>query len=173
MPRVFLGLGSNRQRHDNLSAALDALLLEFRDLALSPVFESAPLAGEGAPYLNLVVAFETELLLPQLNEHCKALETKLGRRREGEQTTEVPLDIDILTYGKLTGRSCGLQLPRPEIASAAHVLWPLAVLAPREKHPLLQRTYAELWQDFDRSGQSIRPVDFTWHERQISSAQNL
>ncbi len=169
MPRVFLGIGSNHRAEEHLSAALDSLLLQFHDLALSPVFESEAKGG-GAPYLNLVAAIETELKPGELRDWIKALETKLGRRRPSLPEGAVSIDIDLLTYGKLSGKVDGIQLPRPELIEAAYVLWPLAVLAPKEKHPQLQRSYAELWQDFAPGDQAIRPVDFIWHERRISSA---
>jgi 2-amino-4-hydroxy-6-hydroxymethyldihydropteridine diphosphokinase len=171
MPRVFLGLGSNHQAEEHLSAALDSLLLQFRDLALSPVFESEADGGNGAPYLNLVTAIDTDLAPGELNAWLKQIETKLGRRRAALPAEVVNIDIDLLTYGKLSGRVDGLQLPRPGFAQAAYVLWPLAILAPKEKHPQLQRSYAELWQDFAPTAAGIRPVDFIWHERRISSAE--
>ncbi|MDR2213794.1 MAG: 2-amino-4-hydroxy-6-hydroxymethyldihydropteridine diphosphokinase [Pseudomonadales bacterium] len=168
MPRVYLSIGSNQQAHAHISAALDALLLQFRDLALSPVFESEA-EGGGAPYLNLVAGFDTELTPGALQTWLKQLENKLGRQRLAP-TGEVSIDLDLLSYGKLNGRVEGLQLPRPGMVEAAYVLWPLALLAPKEQHPQLRRGYAELWQDFTPKTTAIRPVDFIWHERRISNA---
>jgi 2-amino-4-hydroxy-6-hydroxymethyldihydropteridine diphosphokinase len=171
MPRVHLGIGSNHRAEEHLSAVLDSLLLQFRDLALSPVFESAAEGGNGAPYLNLVAAIDTELAPGELNSWLKQLETKLGRQRPSLPEGAVSIDIDLLTYGKLNGRVDGVQLPRPDFIRSAYVLWPLAILSPKEKHPQLQRTYAELWQDFAPRTEGIRPVDFVWHDRRISSAE--
>ncbi|MDR0780507.1 MAG: 2-amino-4-hydroxy-6-hydroxymethyldihydropteridine diphosphokinase [Pseudomonadales bacterium] len=169
MPRVYLGIGSNHQAQEQLAAALDALLLQFHDLALSPVFASEAEGGNGTPYLNLVAAIDTELTPGALQEWLKQLETKLGRQASTLPAGAVNIDLDLLTYGKLQGRVEGVQLPRPDFTRFAYVLWPLAILAPKEKHPQLQRTYAELWQDFAPNQAKIRPIDFIWHERRISS----
>lgn len=166
---VALGLGSNREARENLAACLDALLLRFRDMATSSVFRSRA-AGEagGADYLNMVVAFECELTLPELHAFTKDVERKLGRGRDAEGA--VSIDIDILLYGELTGRHAGIELPRPQLLEAAWVLWPLAQVAGRRRHPLLKQTYKELWEHFagDRSG--ITAVDFEWHGRRLSHA---
>jgi 2-amino-4-hydroxy-6-hydroxymethyldihydropteridine diphosphokinase len=169
MPRVYLGMGSNYQAREHLAVALDALLLQFHDLALSPVFASVTEDGSVAPYLNLVAAIDTELAPGELRAWLKQLEAKLGRQRPS-QPGVVSIDIDLLTYGKLCGIVDGVQLPRPDFTQVAYQLWPLAVLAPAEKHPRMQRTYAELWQDFTPKNTAIHPVDFIWHDRRISSA---
>ena len=52
---VTLGLGSNINPKDNLGSGLDALLLQFRDLALSSVYKSRARGHEGADYLNMAV----------------------------------------------------------------------------------------------------------------------
>ena len=171
MTRVLLSLGSNLHPVDNLGYALDSLLLQFNDLALSPVFESEALGNTGSPaYLNMVAAVDTELPLAGLITMLKDLEARFGRQRETDNEQGVPLDIDILTFGNVTGRSCGISLPRPELTQAAYVLWPVAVLAPKDRHPVLKQSYVQLWEAFDKSSQRIRPVDFVWHERQISKA---
>ena len=171
MTRVLISLGSNLQAADNLGYALDSLLLRFGDVALSPVFESAASGNAGsAAYLNMSVALNTDLSLAELNTLFKALEAKLGRQRDTDKALGVPLDIDILTYGNQTGRSGGITLPRPELTEAAYVLWPVAVMVPKERHPVLKQTYSELWKAFDMGGQTITPVNFFWHGRQISSA---
>jgi 2-amino-4-hydroxy-6-hydroxymethyldihydropteridine diphosphokinase len=52
-----------------------------------------------------------------------------------------------------------LVLPRDEITRYAFVLRPLAEIAPAERHPVIGKTYAELWQAFDAEGQALWPVD--------------
>ena len=170
MARVFLGIGSNFRPEEHLSAALDSLLLQFKDLTLSPVFESEAVGGDAPAYLNLVCGIDTEQTPSELKAWIKLLEDKLGRQRPSQPPGTVSIDIDMLTYGKLCGQVEGTRLPRPEMTQAAHVLWPLAVLAPKEKHPQLQRSYKDLWLELGTDTSSIRPVDFVWHKRRISSA---
>jgi 2-amino-4-hydroxy-6-hydroxymethyldihydropteridine diphosphokinase len=53
-----------------------------------------------------------------------------------------------------------LELPRDEITKNAFVLWPLAEIAPELRHPLLEKSYAELWDAFDKNKQPLWPVEF-------------
>lgn len=166
---VALGLGSNHQSAANLHSALDDLLLQFHDLALSPVFRSAAREHSGADYLNMVVGIETAVPLQELATMLKKIEDKHRRDRSTPRPAHITLDIDILLYGDKRGTFERIVLPRPDITSNSYVLWPLALLAPTRRHPALRQTYAELWQAFDKSADSICPVDFMWHDRQISA----
>ena len=58
------------------------------------------------------------------------------------------LDIDLLTYGSFVGQQNGISIPRPHMLDYAFVLKPLADLLPDDKHPGLERNYAELWREF-------------------------
>lgn len=167
MTPVLLGLGSNLQRHRHIGAGLDALAQRFGPLAISPVFESLPVGCGGQNYFNLVVAIETRLSLRGLSLWLKQLEDRFGRdRAPGRVRT---LDIDILTYGTLTGLVDGVQLPRAEILRNAFVLWPLAELVPQQLHPQQGRSYRELWQAYS-GAQRLWPVDFDWAGGRISHA---
>ena len=72
------------------------------------------------------------------------------------------LDIDILTYGELTGEFDGVSLPRDEILKHAFVLRPLADLAPYAMHPQLGRTYAALFNEYRFPEQRLWQVPFVW-----------
>ena len=165
---VNLGLGSNINPKDNLSSCLDALLLQFRDLALSSVFKSQARGYEGADYLNMAVGFNTDMPLQELATLLKKIEDKHGRDRSAAHPSSTTLDIDLLTYGDKVGRFDNIILPRPDILESAYVLKPLSQVASRYKHPVLKKTYTELWQGFNHSEQVLTPVGFTWHDRIIS-----
>jgi 2-amino-4-hydroxy-6-hydroxymethyldihydropteridine diphosphokinase len=90
------------------------------------------------------------------------IEAEHGRTREGPRFSSRTLDIDLLTYDDLVTRDNGLELPRDEIIKNAFVLWPLAEIAAEENHPLLNKSYGELWQAFDKDKQSLWPVEFQW-----------
>jgi 2-amino-4-hydroxy-6-hydroxymethyldihydropteridine diphosphokinase len=168
---VTLGLGSNSNPQANLHSCLDALLLQFRDMKLSSVFESNAVdAASSIPYLNMAVAFETTLPLPELRVFLKQVEDKHGRNQPDSSAGRIPLDIDILTYGELVGTFDGLLLPRPHILDLAYVLWPLSQVAGKLKHPTANATFASLWSGFAGKQHGIRPVHFEWHGRVLSSA---
>jgi 2-amino-4-hydroxy-6-hydroxymethyldihydropteridine diphosphokinase len=164
--QVWLGLGSNSRAVDNITACLDALLLQFHDLTLSAVYESEADGNASGPYLNMVVGLRTEWTLAQLHPFLKNLERKQGR--SGTETLLVPLDIDILLFNNLAGNFDGITLPRPDILTAAWVLCPLAQVAGKLKHPVSGISCKELWEAFDLQGAKLRAVDFSWHGRTIS-----
>ncbi|MEH3022162.1 MAG: 2-amino-4-hydroxy-6-hydroxymethyldihydropteridine diphosphokinase [Pseudomonas oryzihabitans] len=161
MTRVYLGLGSNIQREQHLGMALDELATLLTDLQCSPVFESEAVGIRSAPFLNLVAAGDTDLDPAVLSQALKAIETRSGRYAPDRQG--LPLDIDILLYGDLTGEIAGLTLPRAEILRNAFVLWPLALLAGERRHPGDGRRFAALWQEMrGQTTQVLRPVSFHW-----------
>lgn len=170
MARVYISIGSNIDRQKHVLAALDALQEWFGELALSPVYESEAVGFDGEPFFNLVVGVDTGLSVAELSACFKQLEADNGRRRDVPKFSGRALDLDILTYDDLVGQVAGVELPRGEILKNAFVLKPLADVAPDERHPVCGKTYAQLWQSYDRD-QKLWPVDFTWRGRMISRAQ--
>lgn len=168
MAWVTLSLGSNLDPVTHLTSCLDALLLQFNDLSLSSVFESEAVGFDGDNFLNMVVGVETNLPLPELSATLKGIEDKHGRDRTQPRFSGRTLDIDILTYDNLAGTFNGITLPRAEIETNAFVLWPLAQVSGKQKHPVLKQSFADMWEDYDKSRQQLWPVDFQWHGRMIS-----
>jgi 2-amino-4-hydroxy-6-hydroxymethyldihydropteridine diphosphokinase len=165
MSPLFLGVGSNIDREANICAGLDALEQLFGELRASSVYESAAVGFAGDPFLNLVVAVETDLPVGELAHCLRELEYRMGRPADASRFSARTLDIDILTYAQLVGVVEGVELPRSEITESAFVLCPLAELAPTELHPVLRSSYGELWQRYDRSRQPLRRVELRWRER--------
>jgi 2-amino-4-hydroxy-6-hydroxymethyldihydropteridine diphosphokinase len=88
----------------------------------------------------------------------RAIEEAHGRLRDGPKFSSRTLDIDLLTLGDQVVHAGKLELPRDEILKYAFVLRPLADVAPEERHPLVGRSYRELWQGFDQAAQPLWPV---------------
>lgn len=173
MAKVFLGLGSNVERERYLTAGLDALQGLFGVLELSPVYDSAAVGFEGQPFLNMVVAIETELGVAELARQLRHIEVEHGRPENAARYTPRQLDIDILTYDALTGLVEGVELPRSEILENAFVLLPLAELAGDTVHPVVGKSYAELWAAYDSASQALKRVSFVWRGRDISPPPQL
>ncbi len=148
MVEVTAGLGGNIEPRYHLRAALTSLEMSFPGLRTSPLYESRAIGFDGANFLNLVVAFETEHPLEDLLTQVREIETAHRRDRSGSRVSSRTVDIDILTYGELVGDVEGLRLPREDITLYAHVLKPLADLRPSVIHPELGVSYAELWKEF-------------------------
>ena len=67
MALIYLSLGSNIDRHIRIGAALDALHAEFRELLLSPVYESDSVGFEGDNFYNLVVGIHSNKSVGELS----------------------------------------------------------------------------------------------------------
>lgn len=162
MARVYLSIGSNIDREANIRGGVADLKKVFGDVTLSRVYESESVGFEGDNFYNLVAAVETNMPVEQVSKTLHIIESEHGRTREGPRFSSRTLDIDLLTYDELVTNDNGLQLPREEITRNAFVLWPLAEIAAEEIHPVLQQSYGELWEAFDKEQQSLWPVGFQW-----------
>ena len=167
MVTVYLSLGSNIDREQNIRSALDALAAHFGSLQLSSVYESESVGFDGDAFYNLVAALQTEMSLEQLARLLRQIEADHGRSRGEQKFSDRTLDIDILTYGDCVGDIAGIVLPRDEICKYAFVLQPLAEIASDVKLPGGNQSYAELWQSFERCGPDLWPVPFTWRQQQL------
>lgn len=159
MSIVYLGLGSNVDARANIASGIDALRATFGDVTLSPVYEAAAVGFEGDDFINLVARVETGMGPLELKHFLHDLEDRHGRDRSRPKYSDRTLDIDILLYDDLWLLSPGLEIPRDEILTAAHVLRPLADLAPGLLHPALRRSMTELWNDFPDQDAGLKRLD--------------
>ncbi len=158
MPRVWVSLGSNRDRESSLRGAIRALRGYYGDLVLSPLYESAAVGFAGEPFLNLVAGLDTAESVAELRARFSAIEDAAGRVRGPNKFAPRTLDIDLLTYGDAVGRIDGYDLPRDEILRYGFVLQPLADVAGEEMHPARRRTYGDLWRNFTGEALDLKPV---------------
>lgn len=124
--RAYLGLGSNLgDRLGHLRQAVESLGAIDASLAVSPVYETAPVGGpEQGPYLNCVVRLDTELSPLELLDLAQRLESQAGRVRtvrNGPRT----LDVDVLLIEGVQLQTAELTVPHPRMRERAFVLAPL------------------------------------------------
>jgi 2-amino-4-hydroxy-6-hydroxymethyldihydropteridine diphosphokinase len=162
MPRVFVGIGSNIDREASVRGGVEALHRHYGELRLSSVYESEAVGFEGDPFYNLVVAFDTDEDVDTVVTNLGEIETQHGRTRHGERFVSRTLDLDLLLYGDAVLHNDKYHVPRDEIEHYAFVLWPLAEIAPGMKHPQTGKTFAEMWENFDKNGPGLRPIAFQW-----------
>jgi len=162
VPVLSLSIGSNVNASLNVRRAVDALRAHFGELNISTVYESEAVGFDGDNFLNLVVTAETGEQLGTISSFLKELEDEMGRDRSQPRFSGRVIDVDIITYGDLDGELDGLELPRDEVTRNAYVLRPLAELLPNQLHGPSGKTYAELWEEYDQSQQSLWPVELNW-----------
>lgn len=147
MPVTYLSLGSNMgDRSVHLSEAV--CLIDKRMgpvLRCSSLYETEPWGFEAEScFLNMVVEIETELEPDPLLQQIQAIESMLGRKREGEGYQSRPIDIDILFYEEHVIWQPDLMVPHPLMQDRRFVLAPLCDLAPALVHPIFNRTVKEM-----------------------------
>jgi 2-amino-4-hydroxy-6-hydroxymethyldihydropteridine diphosphokinase len=158
MKRAYLSLGSNLgDRTVHLQNALKELgPAGVEVLRVSSFYRTEPLEFRPQPwFINCVAEAKTSLLPRQLLKALQTIERKLGRKRtipKGPRS----IDLDILIYEKAVIRSSVLTIPHERLAERRFVLVPLRELAPNLRHPVTQRTVAEMLEDTPDRSQVIR-----------------
>lgn len=144
--RAYIAVGSNLgDRRAYLEAGLRAVAAfpNTRLGAVSHAYETRPLGPVAQPdFLNAVFAIDTSLAPQPLLAALLAAEEKHQRQRRihwGPRT----LDLDLLLYGERVVKSATLTLPHPHMHERGFVLIPLCEIAPRLKHPVTGRSFAE------------------------------
>jgi len=161
MASVYVSIGSNIDREQNIRSGLRSLQQVFGNLQLSSIYDSEAVGFDGAAFYNLVAGFNTLLDVDTVVLRLREIEDAHLRRRDGPRFSSRTLDIDLLLYDDLVLNEAGLKLPRAEILYNAFVLAPLAEIAPALKHPLNGMVYADLWHQFDQNSQSLTRLDLS------------
>jgi len=141
-----LGLGSNLddppRRLAQARAAIGRTLGEIRKA--SSLYLTEPVGFRDQPwFLNQVVEVESPRGPMELLQAVKRIERRM-RRAPGPRNGPRRIDIDILLAGRTVLHKAALTLPHPRLAERLFVLLPLAEIAPRRRHPVLNRTIAAL-----------------------------
>jgi len=152
MATVYLGLGSNiGNKRRNLITASALLAERAGDIpALSAIYETEPWGFESEnSFMNSALILETELFPEALLEVITQIEKELGRVEKSvkQQYKDRVIDIDILFYDNDVIDTQSLTIPHPLIAQRSFVLEPLMEIAPFLKHPVLNKTILELYNE--------------------------
>ncbi|MEQ8288192.1 MAG: 2-amino-4-hydroxy-6-hydroxymethyldihydropteridine diphosphokinase [Gammaproteobacteria bacterium] len=156
MVRVYVGVGSNVERENNIRGGLHALAERFGKLELSPIYQNTAVGFEGDDFYNLVAAFITHKEIDEVAAELKEIEYDFGRRRNETRFSPRTLDIDLLMYGDTVDSSH--DVPREDITKYAFVLKPLFDMEPDLVHPQTGKTIAELWQEFPGEDAELQEV---------------
>ena len=157
MVTVYIDIGSNIDREENIQSCVDQLRADFKDIIFSKAYESDAFGFDGDPFINLSAKLQTELSFDALNAYLKTLENKHARKRDNEKFIARTLDVDILMYGNLNLQP-EKDLPRKEILKFPFVLYPLAEIAGDCIHPTEKKTINEIVKNTKLSKNSIKEV---------------
>lgn len=160
MAWVYISLGSNIDREALTRAGVRALQEKYGELVLSSVYESEAVGFEGDSFYNMVIGLHTDDDVRSVSQALRQIEDEHGRDRSGPRFSSRTLDLDLLLYDDLIIDEEKLQIPRDEILKRAFVLWPMAEVAAERIHPQVKKTYAELWQAFDKTKEKLEPIEF-------------
>ncbi|MDO9268555.1 MAG: 2-amino-4-hydroxy-6-hydroxymethyldihydropteridine diphosphokinase [Methylobacter sp.] len=162
MTRGYISIGSNIDKDKHIPASLSALEQAFGELTISSIYESEPVGFTGDPFYNLVVGFDSDLEVKAVAKQLRQIELDNGRTRDSRKFAARTLDLDLILYGDLIVNDGRLQIPRDEIEHYAFVLEPLAEIAPSLQHPVSHLSYAELWEQFDKTDLRQKRVAPSW-----------
>jgi 2-amino-4-hydroxy-6-hydroxymethyldihydropteridine diphosphokinase len=160
MPRAHLSIGSNLgERAANCVIAVARLGHKEKILQVSDMYETEPWGKTDQPeFVNLAVEIETQRSPHELLDACKSIEEMMGRE-PGERWGPRIIDLDILLFEDLVIEDEDLVLPHPHMHERRFVLQPLADIAPQVRHPVLEKTVAELLEDLEKGGGKVKPLD--------------
>ncbi len=148
---VYIGLGSNMgDKWDNINEALKKMSLDddIKVIEVSTLIETRPYGYEEQnDFLNGAVHITTLYSPAELLKCLSEFENLAGRKREihwGPRT----LDLDILFYDDIILDTRELTIPHFDMINRDFVLKPLNEIAPWLRHPVLNKTVAQLYDEF-------------------------
>lgn len=161
MARVYISIGSNIDKQENIVSSVQALRDHYGELDISKVYETKSIGFEGENFHNLVVGLDTNEAPLEISQVLKKIEADHDRTRGKEKFESRTLDLDQILYGDLVMQMEGVNIPHPDILRYSFVLKPLAELAGESVHPESEKPINELWESFEDKGE-MKIVDYAF-----------
>jgi 2-amino-4-hydroxy-6-hydroxymethyldihydropteridine diphosphokinase len=146
MANIHINIGSNQNRRQNISVAIEALKSVFSDIKISSIYQSPAEGFEGDDFYNVGVNANTDLSVKETAKALRDIEQVQGRDRTQPKFSSRKIDLDLVLYDDVIDQKANL--PRNDILKYAFVLAPLAELGAELIHPVEQQTYQVLWESF-------------------------
>ena len=164
MTRVYVGLGSNVDKEIHVGAACAQVRAAYGDVIESSLYESPAEGFDGDDFHNMVISFDTEDSLQNIDTALGEIETRQGRVRGKDRYVSRTMDLDVLLFGDEVIRKDGqVMVPRTEITEHEFVLGPLVEICGDLVHPLLHTPIRELWRKFQQENPTrMRRVSKSW-----------
>ena len=145
MQTVFVSIGTNINAEANMLLVKESLNSLF-DVIYSSVYKTPAEGFEGEDFLNSVCKFDTDKNPQELRTLLKNIEKDMGRTFTQKGMSNRVIDLDLILYGDLQINRNGLELPSSDIEKYKFVLEPLAEIAPDYLHPVLKKSYKDLFE---------------------------
>ena len=155
---VFLSLGSNIDPIENLNYACRELKKTFGNIQLSSVYRNKPIGFVGNDFLNMVVKVKSTYSPDEILDCLRGLEAATARDIGTGAYESRTLDIDMILYGDLVHPEKPFKIPRNDIELYSFVLCPLAEIEPDGIHPVIGKTFKDLWEGFDQEEHALKKV---------------
>lgn len=153
---AVIGLASNHDREANLSVAVKQLRAVGRVEAVSTVFESPRLGGQGPDYLNAAARARTCLPAAEILRMLKSIERTMGRTDESKTQGRVPIDLDLCMLSNQVIRAANVSIPDPDILTREYLARTCAEVLPNAVYPEDGRTLSAIAKSLD-GNMSLRP----------------
>ena len=158
MVKVYLGIGSNIDKENNIRGGLHSMASQFGKLSISPIYRCASVGFDGDDFYNLVVSFITHKTIDEVVDETKAIEFEYGRKRNETRYSSRTLDIDLLLYGDVVDPN--YDVPREDIKKYAFVLKPMLDLDNTLVHPASGEALSSIWASFLDEEANLVEVEF-------------
>ena len=145
-----MSLGSNIDPEENLQYACRELKKTFGNIQVSSVYRNKPIGFEGNDFLNMVVKVQSTLNPNEILNYLRCLEAATSRDTGTGAFDSRTLDIDMILFNDLVHLEKPFKIPRQDIELYSFVLCPLAEIDPDGIHPIIGKTFKDLWEDFDQ-----------------------
>jgi 2-amino-4-hydroxy-6-hydroxymethyldihydropteridine diphosphokinase len=159
MNRAYVLIGSNVHKKVNYPKALRRLRAIGDVLAISSVYETAPVGKPDAEsFYNGVVLLETELDARALKRALRIIETQLGRVRTADPYAPRTIDLDLVLFNHDIINEGDVHVPDPLILRRPFLALALAEISPQYVHPADRRTLKEIANGFGELPVGVRRV---------------
>ena len=144
---ILLSLGTNMgHKLENLETCIMAIHNTIATVVeVSKVYETPAWGFESDVFYNCAITIHSHKSAQKILSKIIQLEKKLGRiRTNSEQYESRNIDIDIISFNDEIIETENLKIPHIQLQNRKFVLFPLLDIAPKWKHPKLNKTISEL-----------------------------
>ena len=144
---ILLSLGTNMgHKLENLETCILAIHNTIATVVeVSKVYETPAWGFEGDMFYNCAITIHSDKSAQKILSKIIKVEKKLGRiRKNTEQYESRNIDIDIISFNDEIIEIENLKIPHIHLQNRKFVLFPMNDIAPKWKHPKLNKTISEL-----------------------------